>query len=191
MEHEPRRTLGLAAAVSMVFGTVIGSGIFLVTSQMMRAVGSPGMVLAVWVFGGVLTLFGALSYAELSAAMPQSGADYVYLKAEYGPFWGFIYGWTTTWVGKPGTIAALASAAYRYLAEFFPALNGVVFSIALPIGPGGGPLDIHWGQFLGGALIILFTVVNILGTRLGGGLQVVGSGLKVALIAGSKHMNRT
>ncbi len=184
MEPEPRRTLGLAAAVSMVIGTVIGSGIFLVTSPMMRAVGSPAMVLAVWVFGGVLTLFGALSYAELSAAMPHSGADYVYLKAAYGPPWAFIYGWTVTWVAKPGTIAALASAAYRYLAEFFPGLNGVVFSIALPIGPGGGPLDIHRGQFLGAGLIILFTLVNILGTRLGGGLQVLGSGLKVALIAG-------
>ena len=184
MEHEPRRTLGLPAAVSMVIGTVIGSGIFLVTSPMMRAVGSPSMVLVVWVFGGVLTLFGALSYAELSAAMPRSGADYVYLKAAYGPLWGFIYGWMTTWVGKPGSIAALASAAYRYLAEFFPGLNGVVFSIGLPIGPGGGPLDLHWGQFLGAGLIILFTFVNILGTRLGGGLQVVGSGLKVALIAG-------
>src|SRR6476661_4150798 len=156
MAAEPERSLGLPAAVSMVIGTVIGSGIFLVTSQMMRAVGSPAMVLAVWVFGGVLTLFGALSYAELSAAMPHSGADYVYLKAAYGPLWGFIYGWMITWVGKPGTIAALASAAYRYLAEFFPALNGVVFSIALPIGPGGGPLDIHWGQILGAGLIFLF-----------------------------------
>jgi len=182
--HEPARTLGLASAVSMVIGTVIGSGIFLVTSQMMRAVGSPPMVLAVWIFGGILTLFGALSYAELSAAMPQSGADYVYLNAAYGPLWGFIYGWTTTWVAKPGTIAALASAAYRYLAEFFPGLNDTVFSVALPIGPGGGPIDIRTGQLLAAGLIILFTIVNMLGTRLGGGLQVVGSGLKVALIAG-------
>ena len=117
---ELKRDLGLWGATSIVVGTVIGSGIFLVTSQMMRAVGSPSKVLAVWVFGGVLSLFGALSYAELSAAMPQSGADYVYLNAAYGPFWGFIYGWMITWVGKPGTIAALASAAYRYLAEFFP-----------------------------------------------------------------------
>jgi len=182
-QNEPR-TLGLAAAISMVIGTVIGSGIFLVTAPMMRAVGSPFMVLAVWIFGGVLTLFGALSYAELSAAMPRSGADYVYLNAAYGPLWGFIYGWTVTWVIKPGSIAALASAAYRYLAEFFPELNIVVLSVALPIGPGGGPLEIQQGQLLAAGLIVLFTTVNILGTRLGGGLQVVGSGLKVALIAG-------
>jgi APA family basic amino acid/polyamine antiporter len=182
--HEPGRILGLPAAVSLVVGTVIGSGIFLVTSQMMRAVGSTPMVLTVWVFGGVLSLFGALSYAELSAAMPRSGADYVYLNTAYGPLWGFIYGWTFTWVAKPGSAAALASGAYRYLAEFFPGLNQVVFSVALPIGPGGGPLEIHIGQLLGAGLIVLFSGVNILGTRLGGGLQVVGTGLKVALIAG-------
>jgi APA family basic amino acid/polyamine antiporter len=182
--HEPGRILGLPVAVSMVVGTVIGSGIFLVTSQMMRAVGSTPMVLAVWVFGGILSLFGALSYAELSAAMPRSGADYVYLNAAYGPFWGFVYGWTFTWVGKPGSSAALASGAYRYLAEFFPGLNQVVFSVALPIGPGGGPLEIHQGQLLGAGFIILFSGINMLGTRLGGGLQVVGTGLKVALIAG-------
>ena len=182
--HEAGRTLGLPAAVSMVVGTVIGSGIFLVTSQMMLSVGSTPMVLAVWVFGGILTMFGALSYAELSAAMPQSGAEYVYLKAAYGPVWGFIYGWTITWVAKPGSAAALASGGYRYLAEFFPGLNDVVFSVALPIGPGGGPLDIHKGQFLGAGRIILFSGVNMLGTRLGGGLQVVGTGLKVALIVG-------
>src|ERR1700676_1097307 len=180
----PTRPLGFPAAVSRVIGTVIGSGIFLVTAPMMRAVGSPLMVLAVWIFGGILTLFGALSYAELSAAMPRSGADYVYLNAAYGPLWGFIYGWTITWVVKPGSIAALASAAYRYLAEFFPGLNGVAFSVGLPIGPGGGPLDIREGQLLAAGLIVLFSGVNILGTRLGGGLQVVGSGLKVALIAG-------
>jgi APA family basic amino acid/polyamine antiporter len=181
---EPGRTLGLPAAVSMVVGTVIGSGIFLVTSQMMLSVGSTPMVLAVWVFGGILTMFGALSYAELSGAMPHSGAEYVYLKEAYGPIWGFIYGWTITWVAKPGSAAALASGGYRYLAEFFPALNDVVFSVALPIGPGGGPLDVHKGQFLGAGLILLFSGVNMLGTRLGGGLQVVGTGLKVALIAG-------
>src|ERR1051326_5637632 len=129
--HEPPRILGLPAAVSMVVGTVIGSGIFLVTSEMMRAVGSTPMVLVVWVFGGILTMFGALSYAELSAAMPRSGAEYVYLNTAYGPLWGFIYGWTITWVAKPGSSAALASGAYRYLAEFFPALNDVVFSVAL------------------------------------------------------------
>ncbi len=182
--HEPPRTLGALAAMALVVGTVIGSGIFLVTSQMMRSVGSTPMVLGVWVFGGILSLFGALSYAELSAAMPRSGADYVYLNTAYGPLWGFIYGWTFTWVAKPGSAAALASGAYRYLAEFFPGLNQVAFTVALPIGPGGGPLEVHQGQILGAGLIFLFSAVNVLGTRLGGGLQVVGTGLKVALIAG-------
>ena len=95
-----RRALGLWAAIAMVIGTAIGSGIFLVPSDMIKAVGSPGMVFVVWVFGGILTLFGALTYAELSAALPDAGGEYVYLTAAYGPFFGFIYGWTQTWVAK-------------------------------------------------------------------------------------------
>src|SRR4029077_13334601 len=122
MEHEPRRTLGLPAAVSMVIGTVIGSGIFLVTSQMMRAVGSPSMVFAVWIFGGVLTLFGALSYAELAAAMPESGGEFVYLGRAYGPIFGFLYGWSQTVVGKCASIAAIGAALVIYLADYFPFL---------------------------------------------------------------------
>ena len=82
-------------------------------AMMIRAVGSTPMVLAVWVFGGILTMFGALSYAELSAAMPGSGAEYVYLNAAYGPFLGFIYGWTLTWVARPGR-------SQRWPAEFIP-----------------------------------------------------------------------
>ena len=101
-------------------GTVIGSGIFLVPTDMVKAVGSPGTVFAVWVFGGVLSLFGALTYAELSAALPEAGGEYAYLTAAYGPFWGFLYAWTQTWVAKSASIAALATAFYRYLADFFP-----------------------------------------------------------------------
>ncbi len=141
--------MGLWAAIAIVIGTAIGSGIFLVPSEMVKAVGTPGMVFVVWIFGGVLTLFGALTYAELSAALPGAGGEYVYLTAAYGPFFGFIYGWTQTWVAKAASIATLATGFYTYLADFFPALKGVSYTIPLPIGPGGGSLEIRYGQLLG------------------------------------------
>ena len=101
-DHQPalRRALGPWSAVAIIMGTVIGSGIFLVPTDMVKAVGSSSMVFAVWVFGGVLSLFGALTYAELSAALPAAGGEYAYLTAAYGPFWGFLYAWTQTWVAK-------------------------------------------------------------------------------------------
>src|SRR5579864_5825209 len=143
-----RRALGPWSAVAIIMGTVIGSGIFLVPTDMVKAVGSPGMVFAVWVFGGVLSLFGALTYAELSAALPEAGGEYAYLTAAYGPFFGFLYGWTQTWVGKAASIAALATGFYTYLADFFPRLNTAAGTIPLPIGPGGGPLEIRFGQLV-------------------------------------------
>src|SRR2546421_2999022 len=104
-----RRALGPWSAIAIIMGTVIGSGIFLVPTDMIKAVGTPSMVFAVWIFGGVLSLFGALTYAELSAAMPDAGGEYVYLNAAYGPFFGFIYGWTQTWVAKSASLATLAT----------------------------------------------------------------------------------
>ena len=95
-----KRDLGSWSATSIVVGTVIGSGIFLVPASMIQHVGSPALVFAVWIFGGLLSLAGALSYAELAAALPQTGGEYVYLRQAYGRFWGFIYSWTMTWVGK-------------------------------------------------------------------------------------------
>src|SRR6185295_7501339 len=98
--QELKRDLGLWSAVAIVVGTVIGSGIFLVPKTMILAVGSVPMVFFVWIFAGALTLAGALTYAELASAMPEAGGEYVYLRAAYGPFWAFIYGWTQTWVAK-------------------------------------------------------------------------------------------
>src|SRR6266446_575884 len=89
---ELRRDLGLWSAVAIVVGTVIGSGIFLVPRTMIQRVGTPELVFVVWVVGGLLSLAGALSYAELSAAMPEAGGEYVYLREAYGPVWGFLYG---------------------------------------------------------------------------------------------------
>src|SRR6185295_5265322 len=118
--HELKRDLGLWAAVAIVVGTVIGSGIFLVPKTMILAVGSTPMVFFVWIFAGVLTMAGALTYAELSSAMPRVGGEYVYLREAYGPFWAYIYGWTQMWVAKSGSIATLATAFGLYLANFYP-----------------------------------------------------------------------
>jgi len=165
-------------------GAVIGSGIFLVPTDMVKAVGSPGTVFAVWVFGGVLSLFGALTYAELSAALPEAGGEYAYLTAAYGPFFGFLYAWTQTWVAKSASIAALATAFYRYLADFLPGLQAPLYVVALPIGPGGGPLEIRYGQVLAIGVILLLSAVNYSGVKVGGRVQVGVTALKVLLIGG-------
>jgi APA family basic amino acid/polyamine antiporter len=181
---ELRRALGFWAAIAVVIGTTIGSGIFLVPTKMVNAVGTPSMVFAVWIFGGILTLFGALTYAELSAALPGAGGEYVYLNAAYGPFWGFIYGWTQTWVAKPASIATLATGFFTYLGDFFPQLSAVFYTVPLPIGPDFKPLEIRYGQFVGIVLILLLAGINYLGVRFGGGVQVVVTAVKVALIGG-------
>ena len=179
-----RRALGPWAAIAVVIGTTIGSGIFLVPTKMIIAVGSPAMVFAVWIFGGILTLFGALTYAELSAAMPEAGGEYVYLNAAYGRFFGFIYGWTQTWVAKAASIATLGTAFFTYLADFFPGLTGVLWTVNLPIGPHGGPLDIRIGQLVAMGVILFLAGVNYLGVRVGGAVQIGVTILKLALIAG-------
>lgn len=115
-----RRELGVWTAAAIVVGTVIGSGIFLVPKSMVEQVGSPYMVFLVWVVGGLLSLFGALSYAELGAAMPEAGGEYVYLREAYGPFWGYLYGWTQMWVAKSGAIATLATAFFIIWRIFVP-----------------------------------------------------------------------
>jgi len=179
-----KRALGLWAALSVVVGTTIGSGIFRVPSEMIRAVGSPGRVFAVWIFGGILSLFGALTYAELSSMMPEAGGEYVYLNAAYGPFFGFVYGWTQTWVAKSASIAAMGTLFVTYLADFLPGLKEVVVTVPLPIGPDWKPLDIQWGQLAAIGVILLIAAGNYRGVRLGGNAQVALTGLKLALIGG-------
>ncbi|MBI3697176.1 MAG: amino acid permease, partial [Acidobacteria bacterium] len=176
------RTLGSWEAAAIVVGTVIGSGIFLVPKAMVLHVGSPGKVLLVWVAGGLLSLFGALTYAELAGALPEAGGEYVYLREAYGPLWSFLYGWTQFWVAKSGSIATLATAFAYYLANFFPPLEAVLFEIPLPIGPKGGPLVVTYGQIFAMALILFLAGVNYQGVKLGGRIQAQVTALKVALI---------
>jgi len=181
---ELKRDLGPWAAASIVIGTVIGSGIFLVPHDMILRVGTPGWVFVVWIFGGLLTLAGALSYAELAAAIPEAGGEYAYLREAYGPVWGFLYSWTQMWVAKSGSIATLATGFFYYLANFFPALDGVFYRLPLPLGPHGAPLDFHWGQLLAIGLIAALAWLNYFGVKLGGEVQVAVTAVKVFLIAG-------
>jgi amino acid transporter len=178
-----RRALGLWAAVAIVIGTVIGGGIFLVPSSMIRNLGSVTTLFVVWVVAGLLSLFGALTYAELSAAMPEAGGEYVYLRSAYGPFWGFLYAWTQFWVAKSGSIATLAAEFYIYFTAFVPALAKPILVTSLPIGPGGSMLEIHYGQLVAIGLIIVLGAINYLGVRSSGNLQVVVTIFKMVLIA--------
>jgi len=177
-----KRVLGIWSAASIVVGTVIGSAIFLVPTDMVKAVGSPFMVFVVWIFGGLLSLFGALSYAELAAALPEAGGEYVYLREAYGPLWGFLYGWTQLWVAKSGSIATLATGFFIYLANFRPELNGVWATIPLPLGEGGQPLEIRYGQLLAMLVIGVLAVINYFGVKVGGDVQVAVTLVKVGLI---------
>ena len=181
---ELKRELGVWSAAAVVVGTVIGSGIFLVTPRMMRSVGTPEMVFVVWIAGGLLSLFGALTYGELAAALPKAGGEYNYLREAYGPFFGFMYGWTQTLVAKSASCATLATGFYLYLSNFVPPLGRVCFVIHLPIGTGGGPLEVRYGQFVAMALILSLGLINYFGVRVGGNVQVIFTVVKVALLLG-------
>ena len=179
---ELRRDLGIWAAISIVIGTVIGSGLFRVPQTMVQSVGSAKWVVIVFIVGGLMSMAGALTYAELAAAMPGAGGEYVYLSEAYGPFWGFLYGWTQMWVAKSGSIATLATAFFEYLANFFPKLEGVFYTVPLPLGHNFGPLPLKYGQLLAMGLIVFLALVNYLGVRVGGNLQVVLTVVKIAAI---------
>jgi APA family basic amino acid/polyamine antiporter len=176
---ELKRDLGVWGAASIVVGTVIGSGIFLVPKSMVLNVGSAEMVIFVFLFGGLLSLAGALTYAELSAAMPEAGGEYVYLREAYGPFFAFLYGWTQMWVAKSGSIATLATAFFTYLANFFPVLESVVTEFTLPL---LGLLTIKTGQIFAMGVIAFLAWLNYFGVRVGGNVQVGVTIVKVGLI---------
>src|SRR5499427_7900922 len=115
---ELARDLGVGPATAIVVGTIIGSGIFLVPSEMMQAVGSARLVYLAWIVGGLLSFFGALTYAELGAMKPQAGGEYVYIRDAYGPLTAFLYAWTWFLIAKPASIATVATGLVRILGTF-------------------------------------------------------------------------
>lgn len=171
---ELKRDLGIWAALAIVVGTVIGSGIFRVPQAMILNVGTVPLVFLVWLVGGFLSLAGALTYAELAAAMPGAGGEYVYLTEAYGPLWGFLYSWTQMFVAKSGSIATLATAFFEYTAHFVPQFETVWFT--------AGPFAVKYGQGFALVLILVLGGINYLGVRVGGDVQVVVTAVKVGLI---------
>src|SRR5437763_416769 len=118
-----QKQLGYFDSAMLVAGSMIGSGIYIVSAAIARDVGTAGWLLAVWALAGLITVLGALSYAELAAMMPHAGGQYVYLREAYSPLWGFLYGWTSFTVIQTGTIAAVGVAFAKFLGVFVPRLG--------------------------------------------------------------------
>lgn len=162
------RGLGLLDSTMIVAGSMIGSGIFIVSADISRQVGSPGWLLVVWLITGVLTMIGALSYGELAAMMPKAGGQYIYLREAYSPFWGFLYGWTLFLVIQTATIAAVAVGFGRYIGVLFPSVSETNYLIEpIRIGSSSYAFSLSTAQLVGVAMIALLTWMNTRGLKLG------------------------
>ncbi|MBL8242046.1 MAG: amino acid permease [Bryobacterales bacterium] len=171
---ELNRSLGLFDATTIVMGSMIGSGVFIVAADIGRQVQSPGLLLLSWAVTALLTLIAALSYGELAAAMPHAGGQYVYLREAFGPLYGFLYGWTFFMVIQTGTIAAVAVAFAKFLGVFVPGVSAA--NKILPF--------LSTQQLIAIALIVLLTWVNSRGVRTGALVQNVFTVAKTAALLG-------
>ena len=172
------RGLGLWSAAAIVIGDTIGTGIFLVTSDMARAVGSTALVFAAWIIGGLIVLFGAFCYAELGAAFPKAGGPYVYLTRGLGPLWGFLFGWMSSFLERPVAMATLAAGFLRFLGFLFPVVTTPLFTTHL----GGYDFTLTAAQPLAALVVIAVTAINYLSVRFGGAIQVLLTSLKIGTI---------
>jgi APA family basic amino acid/polyamine antiporter len=170
--------LGLTGATTLVMGSMIGSGIFIVSADVSRQVKSPGLLIVCWLLAALLTIIAALSYGELAAAMPHAGGQYVYLREAFGRLWGFLFGWTMFLVIQTGTIAAVAVAFAKYTGVFFPSISAGNYLV------GSGKLGVTTQQLLASFIIIILTAINTRGIRAGALVQNVFTFAKVASLLG-------
>jgi APA family basic amino acid/polyamine antiporter len=185
--------LGLFSATAIVVGSMIGSGIFIVSADIARVTGSPALLIGAWLITAVMTIIGALSYGELAAMMPKAGGQYVYLREALGPMWGFLFGWTLFLVIQTGTIAAVGVAFGKFLGVFFPSVSSTHWLLhighlpAVHIGPivlGNMELGLNTANLCGVIITIVLTVVNVFGVRLGALVQNIFTTAKtLALLA--------
>src|ERR1700720_4126274 len=169
------RGLGLWSATAIVIGDTIGTGIFLVTSDMAPAVGSATLVLAAWIVGGVIVLFGAFCYAELGAAFPKAGGPYVYLNRGLGPLWGFLFGWMSSFLERPVAMATLAAGFLRFAGFLFPIVDTPLFSGHL----GSYLFTFTAAQPLAAFVVLIVTTINYLSVQMGGAIQVLLTCMKM------------
>jgi APA family basic amino acid/polyamine antiporter len=174
-----KRSLGLTDATMIVAGSMIGSGIFIVSADMLKDLGSAGWLIAAWLITGFMTLTAALSYGELSAMFPKAGGQYVYLREAYNPFIGFLYGWSFFAVIQTGTIAAVAVAFGKFLGYLEPSLgDGNII-----LGSADG-FKITAAQLVGIALIVLLTYINTRGIKAGKLIQTTFTSAKLLALFG-------
>jgi basic amino acid/polyamine antiporter, APA family len=187
LDTEFTRGLGLFDSTMIVIGSMIGSGIFIVSAEMARWIGSPGWLLAAWVLTGLLTVAAALSYGELAAMMPRAGGQYVYLREAFSPLWGFLYGWTLFAVIQTGTIAAVAVAFARYSGALWPWIAEDRYLVRPIHLSTGYALSLSTAQLTAILLIALLSWTNARGLKYGRMVQnvftVAKTGALVGLIA--------
>ncbi|HEY6951258.1 MAG TPA: amino acid permease, partial [Bacteroidota bacterium] len=180
------RVLGLREGISIHMGAIIGSGIFLVPATIAGHLHAMGPIMLVWVVAGMLTLFGALTLAELSAVLPQAGGPYIYLSHSYGRIWGFLFSWNDFFINKAGSAAAIAFAFATYLGYFIPAINPKINFFTFEssfLGPAFG-FGIGWVQVIAVATILFVTVVNVRGVKFGGWVTTIFTAAKVVALLG-------
>jgi APA family basic amino acid/polyamine antiporter len=186
-------TLGLFSATALVVGSMVGSGIYIVDSDIARSTGSPALFLAAWVITAVMTMIGALSYGELAAMMPKAGGQYVYLRESLGPLCGFLYGWTFFMVIQTGSIAAVCVAFGKFAGVFFPSISSThwLWHIAhvppIRVGPmvlGNMEIGVNTANLVGIAVVVVLALLNMLGVKLGAMVQNVFTVAKALSLTG-------
>ncbi len=178
------RGLGLLDSTMIVAGSMIGSGIFIVSGGISKQVGSPGWLLVVWLVTGLLTMMAALSYGELAAMMPKAGGQYVYLREAFSPMWGFLYGWTLFLVIQTGTIAAVAVGFARYLGILVPSIGEEKYLIAPKQVFGSYAISLSTAQVVAIVMIVVLTFMNTRGLKLGKLVQNSFTTAKLAALFG-------
>jgi len=191
-DKELVKALGLTSATMLVMGSMIGSGIFIVSAEISREVNSPALLLGAWLVTGFMTIVGALSYGELAAMMPRAGGQYVYLREALGPLWGFLYGWTLFLVIQTGTIAAVGVAFGKFLGIFFPSISSTHWILHLwkvppiPIGPmvlGNMDVGLSTQNLVAILVVVALSIINIFGVRTGAIIQNIFTAAKVSALA--------